>query len=330
MCYCAFGELGVRLPRRDLAPIAFGGNTSCVEVVTKSGHRFIFDCGTGARPLGPAPDGAGAKADSPPLCCSATRIGITSRDSRSLLPLFVPGNHFTVCAPQGASARFPNVFAGQMEYTYFPVELGQLGAHIDYKDLAEGAYEIGGVRVTTQFLNHPAATLGYRVMKPMESRCCISATMNRTGKSCGARTREPGKLESILHAGDRRHAVFMENADVVIHDAQYTHRRISGQEELGTQHLFLRHANRRGGERKAALPDSPRSHATTTTFSTAWKSARVRSRPRSRLADEGLLRARGWEETFESDPYGLAHSGRRSVPHSCLPASSLTDSGGGR
>ena len=30
----------------------YGGNTSCVEVVTNSGVRFVLDCGTGARPFG--------------------------------------------------------------------------------------------------------------------------------------------------------------------------------------------------------------------------------------------------------------------------------------
>jgi CheY-like chemotaxis protein len=33
---------------------------------------------------------------------------------------------------------------------------------------------------------------------------------------------EPGRIESILHEGDRRHARFMAGADLVIHDAQYT------------------------------------------------------------------------------------------------------------
>jgi CheY-like chemotaxis protein len=33
---------------------------------------------------------------------------------------------------------------------------------------------------------------------------------------------EPGRIESILHEGDRRHAKFMADADLVIHDAQYT------------------------------------------------------------------------------------------------------------
>src|SRR2546423_1087527 len=32
--------------------VHFGGNTSCVEVTTNNGSRFVLDCGTGARPLG--------------------------------------------------------------------------------------------------------------------------------------------------------------------------------------------------------------------------------------------------------------------------------------
>ena len=32
--------------------VRFGGNTLCVELITNKGERLIFDCGTGARPLG--------------------------------------------------------------------------------------------------------------------------------------------------------------------------------------------------------------------------------------------------------------------------------------
>ena len=50
-----------------------------------------------------------------------------------------------------------------MEFTYFPIELNQLPAAITYHDLTEGIHTIGGARVATQFLNHPAMTVGYRV-----------------------------------------------------------------------------------------------------------------------------------------------------------------------
>ena len=40
--------------------------------------------------------------------------------------------------------------------------------------------------------------------------------------SSGAPAKLQGRIESILHEGDRRHAKFMADADLVIHDAQYT------------------------------------------------------------------------------------------------------------
>src|SRR2546427_276561 len=42
------------IPTPGSHTVRFGGNTSCVEVRTAEGHIFIFDCGTGARPLGEA------------------------------------------------------------------------------------------------------------------------------------------------------------------------------------------------------------------------------------------------------------------------------------
>jgi hypothetical protein len=112
-----------------------------------------------------------------------------------------------------------------MEYTYFPVELGQLGAQIDYRDIGDGSYDLDGVRVTTRYLNHPAVTLGYRIEADGVSLlylCHHEPYWEKLWRSDA----EPGKLESILHPGDRRHADFMENADVVIHDAQDTRKSI--------------------------------------------------------------------------------------------------------
>ena len=200
--------------------IRFGGNTSCVEVVTKSGHRYIFDCGTGARPLG-----AALMANEPKPLRATILLSHTHWDHIQgfpfFAPVFVPGNHITVCAPLGAGRSLPDVLAGQMEYTYFPVELRQLGAHIDYRDLADGEYDLEGVRVTTQYLNHPAITLGYRIEADGVSLVYL-CDHEPFWESLWRSDAERGKLESILHAGDSRHALFMKNADVVIHDAQYT------------------------------------------------------------------------------------------------------------
>jgi CheY-like chemotaxis protein len=136
-------------------------------------------------------------------------------------PLFVPGNSFTVGAPLGAKGSLSDVLSGQMEFTYFPVELSQLGANITYLDLTEGTHDLGGVRVTARLLNHPAAALGYRIDADGVSLlyiCDHEPYWERLWDSAA----KAGQLESILHDGDRGHALFMQNADVVIHDAQYT------------------------------------------------------------------------------------------------------------
>ena len=119
--------------------IRYGGNTSCVEVVTKAGHRFVFDCGTGARPLGMDLMANAAKPVTATLLLSHTHWDHI-QGFPFFIPLFVPGNSFTVCGPLGSHSSLPDVLSGQMEYTYFPVELKQLGADISYRDLSEGVH----------------------------------------------------------------------------------------------------------------------------------------------------------------------------------------------
>jgi CheY-like chemotaxis protein/phosphoribosyl 1,2-cyclic phosphodiesterase len=136
-------------------------------------------------------------------------------------PAFVKGNSVSIYGPEGSRGPLHGVLAGQMEYTYFPMDLTQLPAAIAYHDLTEGIHMIGGARVVTQFLNHPAMTVGYRVEADgvaivyLVDHEPFSDELWRGGA-------EPGLIESILHEGDRRHAKFMADADLVIHDAQYT------------------------------------------------------------------------------------------------------------
>jgi len=74
-------------------------------------------------------------------------------------PAFVKGNSVAIYGPEGSRGSLHDVLAGQMEFTYFPIELNQLPAAITYHDLTEGIHTIRGARVATQFLNHPAMTV---------------------------------------------------------------------------------------------------------------------------------------------------------------------------
>ena len=198
----------------------YGGNTSCIELTTDAGEHLILDCGTGARVLG---NNLMANAGGP---LSAT-ILLTHTHWDHIqgfpffAPLFVPGNHFSVYGPEGTNLSLHDVLSGQMEHHYFPVELGQLAARIMYRDLSEGTHQISGVQIRAQNMNHPSPTLGYRIEAHGASVLYLSdhEPFNEGVWRDGA---EPGRLESILDAGDRRHAEYMQNADLVIHEAQYT------------------------------------------------------------------------------------------------------------
>jgi CheY-like chemotaxis protein len=200
--------------------VRFGGNTACVEVTTDAGACFIFDCGTGARALG-----AELMANAPKPISATILLGHTHWDHIQgfpfFTPLFVPGNRITVCGPEGSGRSLREVLSGQMEFTYFPIEIGQLPAAITFRELGEGTHEIGGVRIVAQYLHHPAMTLGYRIEADGAAvvYLCDHEPFSETFWHDNP---APGHVESIVHDGDRRHALFMAGAGLVIHDGQYT------------------------------------------------------------------------------------------------------------
>jgi CheY-like chemotaxis protein/phosphoribosyl 1,2-cyclic phosphodiesterase len=237
----------------------FGGNTSCVELTTGNGDLLIFDCGTGAHPLAAALMAQGKKSISANIL-----LGHTHWDHIQGFPFFTPafvkGNSAAIYGPEGSRGSLHDVLAGQMEFTYFPIELNQLPAEITYHDLTEGIHTIGGARVATQFLNHPAMTLGYRVEADgvavvyLVDHEPFSDELWRAGA-------EPGCIESILHDGDRQHAKFMADADLVIHDAQYTPEEYSAKKTWGhSSYNYVVQIAAAAGVRRVALTHHDPSH----------------------------------------------------------------------
>jgi len=200
--------------------IHYGGNTSCLELTTDAGTRMVLDCGTGARLLG---NNLVANATEP--ISGAILLTHTHWDHIQgfpfFAPLFTPGNHFDVYGPEKCHLSLHDVLSGQMEHHYFPVELDQLAARITYQDLTEGTHQIAGLKVVAQQMNHPSPTLGYRFEGQGVSVLYLS-DHEPYSEGLWREGAEPGRIESILEAGDRRHAEYMKDADVLIHEAQYT------------------------------------------------------------------------------------------------------------
>ena len=192
----------------------YGGNTSCVEIRSSRGTLVMLDCGTGAHGLGQA------LIESEPRPLNGhILIGHTHWDHIQgfpfFSPLFVPGNEWHVYGPRGIGSSLREALSGQMQYTYSPITLDDLGATLHYHDLVEGALELDDVHVTTRYLNHPALTLGYQL--EVDGATVVYATDHEPH----SRRSAEGNPEPFA-GQDSRHAEFLADADLVIHDAQYT------------------------------------------------------------------------------------------------------------
>ena len=197
----------------------YGGNTSCIELRTDDGNLFILDCGTGLRQLGRE-----LMQEEQPIVGNIL-LSHTHWDHTQGFaffdPVFKKGNQFTIFAVSGVDRSLSEVLAGQMDYLYFPLTLDELESTIIFKEVGEETFSVGDVQVRTQFLNHTILTLGFRIKSGGRTVVYVadhepfSAYLYRAGV-------EKPSLDDIIHAGDRRHVEFLTDADLVIHDGQYT------------------------------------------------------------------------------------------------------------
>jgi len=207
----------------------YGGNTSCVEVRAQDGTVIVLDCGTGARELG-----LHLVRTMPSPMRLHLFIGHTHWDHIQgfpfFVPAFLPGAELNVYAPLGFQQSLEEAMSGQMEYSYFPVKLRDLRSRIHFTELEEGFFRVGDVLVETQYLNHTAPTIAYRMTSG-------GATVAYVTDHEPFWAPEDGILN---HPGDQRHIAFMRGADLVIHDAQYTQEEYTNR--LGWGHSTIEYA----------------------------------------------------------------------------------------
>ena len=207
----------------------YGGNTSCVEVRAEDGTVIVLDCGTGARELGQHL----LASTSNPLRLHMF-IGHTHWDHIQgfpfFAPAFLPDTELNVYAPAGFQHGVEDAIAGQMQYSYFPVTLRDLRSRLHFTALEEGLFRIGEVLIQTQYLNHTAPTLAYRISSGGATVAYVT-DHEPFWKPAG---------RTFRHPGDQRHLSFLEGADLIIHDAQYSNEEYAG--KIGWGHSTVEYA----------------------------------------------------------------------------------------
>ncbi len=233
------------LPKPGPHTLRFGGNTSCVEVRTSSNTLLIIDCGSGLHGLGQALMAAENTVENGHILISHTHWDHI-QGIPFFAPFFVPGKKWQIYAPSGLGQSLQETLAGQMQYSYFPVRLDQMGAEIGYHELVEGTFDIEGVRINTRYMNYTALTLGFRI--EADGAVLVYATDHEPFMPQLA----SGRGE--ISGRDRRHCEFLSGADLLIHDAQFTADEYSSR--IGWGHSTIEYATavaRAGGARRLAF-----------------------------------------------------------------------------
>lgn len=156
-CYCRFwgtrGSIPVSAPRYA----RHGGNTSCVEI--GCGDEFlIIDAGSGIRELGQHLLSKGPR---------RLHILITHTHWDHIqgfpffAPAYIPGYELIFYGATGFKKDLNQVFRGQLDSDYFPVQFDDMRARFEFRTL-EPKIEVNGFQVTWEYTHHPAATVGFK------------------------------------------------------------------------------------------------------------------------------------------------------------------------
>jgi phosphoribosyl 1,2-cyclic phosphodiesterase len=206
------------------ATVRYGGNTSCVEIRTKSGCRLILDAGTGIKRLG---NELGS--------CAAIHIVLTHlhldhlEGLRFFDPLWREGVEVNIWGPRSPLYSLQERVARSFSPPLFPVDLADIPAKVTFHDVPEDEWEIEDLRLRAMAVTHPGSTVGYRV--------------ESNGSSLGfIPDHEPVRgldLASLEPEWISGHGL-ADGVDVLLHDCQFTENEY--RERVGWGHSSVAHA----------------------------------------------------------------------------------------
>jgi phosphoribosyl 1,2-cyclic phosphodiesterase len=228
----------------------YGGNTACIELRFGDTDRLIIiDAGSGIRELGNylmVHDLRKGPIKTEILLTHTHWDHITGFPF--FAPIYVPGTELKIYGPVTyEDETLEDIVGGQLTYRYFPVRQAELASKIEYFDLKESRMDFNdGMTITTKYLNHPILCLGYRFEYRGKILCTAYDTEPFRNVFCND-PNDPSYDELIACEGEevageenQRVEKFFSDADLLIHDAQYTQKEYESS-KVGWGHSSFEH-----------------------------------------------------------------------------------------
>ena len=185
--------------------LKYGGDTTCLEIRTKSNDIIIIDAGTGIRRLG----NLLIKENQNKYHFIFTH---THWDHVMGFPYFKPlySNHteFRMHRCPFHSQLVKTIISTIMAPPHFPVKYSDIKAELFYEEACPMEFEIGSVKVVPIAISHPNGGSGYKFIE--DGKSFVFLTDNELG---------------FIHPGGLAYKDYVKlslGADLLIHDAEYT------------------------------------------------------------------------------------------------------------
>ncbi len=198
-----FGTRG-SIPSPGKGTIKYGGNTTCIEVISQNKKEIIIDAGSGIRLLV-------NKIESQNVNEIFLLLTHSHWDHIQGFPFFSPifSNNFSINI-YGVSPTFERlrkILKRQMDSVYFPVQFEDIGANINFKKFDSSGISIDNIKIKSIMTNHPLETHAFK--------------FEENGKTFIFMTDNELDHPDISKVPYKKHLDFVKDADVLVHDAQY-------------------------------------------------------------------------------------------------------------
>lgn len=211
----------------------YGGNTPCVEI-RFDGTIFICDAGSGIRELGKDL----ARRNPPPKTLHLL-ISHTHWDHIQgfpfFAPVYLPDTRIHVYGQHAKDDRVCGVLSGQMSTEFFPVSFQQLNARIVADHLHDGRRKVDGVEVSSFPHNHPGGCFGYCFAK---GGCKIVYSTDNELEIQAGELFPDLENTSPLRRMPEALVQAVQDADLLIHDAQYDEKEYATKRKWGHSSCF--------------------------------------------------------------------------------------------